>query len=151
MFDSPAFEGRDVRAIVDFVAAQPEAQLDAPGDPRIGMSGTSYGATIQYIAAALDARVDAIVPDIGWESLTTALRRGGAVKTGWLAALCGLDIVPGAVDGEASAADVKPVSASDELKAACLEGVRGALSKGSRKWIADHGPGALIGASARRR
>lgn len=145
MFDSPAFEGRDARAIVDFVAAQPEAQLDAPGDPRIGMSGTSYGATIQYIAAALDPRVDAIVPDIGWQSLTGVFRRGGAVKTGWLAALCGLDAVKGAVDGEASASDVKPVSASDELKAVCLEGVRGALSVGSRRWIADHGPAALIG------
>jgi ABC-2 type transport system ATP-binding protein len=144
MFDSPEFEGRDARALVDFVAAQPEAQLDAPGDPRIGMSGTSYGATIQYIAAALDSRVDAIVPDIGWESLTTALRRGGAVKTGWLAPLCGLDTVANAVDGEANVTEVKPVTASDELKATCLEGVRGALSVGSRKWIADHGPGALI-------
>ena len=145
MFDSPAVEGRDVRAIIDFVAAQPEAQLDAPGDPRVGMSGTSYGATIQYIAAALDARVDAIVPDIGWESLTTSLRRGGAVKTGWLAGLCGLDTVPGAVDGKAEPADVKPASAGDELKTACLEGVRGRLSKASRKWLADHGPGALLG------
>ena len=144
MFDSPAFEGGDVRAIIDFIAAQPEAQLDAPGDPRIGMSGTSYGATIQYITAALDTRVDAIVPDVGWESLTTALRRGGAVKTGWLAALCGLDAVPGAVDGKAGATDVKPASASDALKAACLEGVRGRLTVGSRKWLADHGPGALI-------
>ncbi len=145
MFDSPAVEGRDVRAIIDFVAAQPEAQLDAPGDPRVGMSGTSYGATIQYITAALDARVDAIVPDIGWESLTTALRRGGAVKTGWLAALCGLDVVPGAIDGLADATDVKPVTAGAELKAACVEGTRGSLSKDSRKWLADHGPGSLIG------
>jgi ABC-2 type transport system ATP-binding protein len=144
MFDSPAVEGRDVRAIIDFVAVQPEAQLDAPGDPRIGMSGTSYGATIQYITAALDARVDAIVPDIGWESLTTALRRGGAVKTGWLAALCGLDAVPGAVDGKATEADVQPASAGAELKAACLEGTRGSLSKASRTWLADHGPGSLV-------
>ena len=145
MFDSPAVEGRDVRAIIDYVAEQPEAQLDAPGDPRLGMSGTSYGATIQYITAALDTRVDAIVPDIGWESLTTALRRGGAVKTGWLAALCGLDNVPGAVDGKAATTDVKPATAGDQLKAACLEGVRGSLSKDSRTWLADHGPGALIG------
>jgi ABC-2 type transport system ATP-binding protein len=144
MFDSPAFEGQDARALVDFVAAQPEAQLDAPGDPRIGMSGTSYGATIQYIAAALDQRVDAIVPDIGWASLTTSLRRSGAVKTGWLAPLCGLDTVANAVDGKADATEVKPVTAGDELKAVCLEGVRGALSQGSRRWIADHGPGALI-------
>jgi ABC-2 type transport system ATP-binding protein len=144
MFDSPDFEGRDARALIDFVAAQPDAQLDAPGDPRIGMSGTSYGATIQYITAALDPRVDAIVPDIGWQSLTEVLRRGGAVKTGWLAALCGLDGVRGAVDGEATTSDVRPVSASDELKAVCIEGVRGALSTGSRRWIAAHGPAAMI-------
>jgi ABC-2 type transport system ATP-binding protein len=144
MFDSPDFEGRDARALVDFVAAQPEAQLDAAGDPRVGMSGTSYGATIQYIAAAQDPRVDAIVPDIGWESLTTALRRGGAVKTGWLAGLCGLDTVRNAVDGEANVTEVKPTTASDELKAVCLEGVRGALSAGSRAWIKGHGPSALI-------
>lgn len=144
MFDSPGAEGRDMRAIIDFVAAQPEAQLDAPGDPRVGMSGTSYGATIQYVTAALDQRVDAIVPDIGWQSLTSALRRGGAVKTGWLAALCGLDGVPGAVDGKAAAGDVRPATAGDELKRTCLEGVRGSLSAASRKWLADLGPGSLV-------
>jgi hypothetical protein len=40
------FEGRDVSALVDYVAAQPEAQLDAAGDPRAGMSGSSYGGGI---------------------------------------------------------------------------------------------------------
>ena len=144
MFDSPAFEARDARAIIDFVAAQPEALLDAPGDPRVGMSGTSYGAGIQLLAAALDRRVDAIVPDLGWHSLTTALHRDGAVKTGWLAALCGLDVVAGAVDGKASAGDVRPPTASPELKAACLEGVAGAPSNASAKWLADRGPGALV-------
>src|SRR6476661_6991142 len=28
--DSPDFEGRDAQALIDFIAAQPEAQLDAP-------------------------------------------------------------------------------------------------------------------------
>ncbi len=143
-FDSPAHEGRDARALIDYVAAQPEALLDAPGDPRLGMTGTSYGAAIQLITAALDHRVDAIVPDVGWHSLVSSLRRGGAVKTGWLAGLCGLDIVAGAVDGRATAADVGPATASDELKATCLEGVAGTLSRESRKWLADHGPGALV-------
>ncbi len=143
-FDSPAFEGRDLRRIVDYVATQPEALLDAPGDPRVGMSGTSYGATIQFIAAALDTRIDAIVPDLGWHSLVTSLNRGGAVKTGWLAALCGLDVVPGAVDGVATTANVQPVTASNELKRACVEGVAGELSPASLKWLADHGPGALV-------
>ena len=144
MFDSPAFEARDARAIVDYVAAQPEALLDAPGDPRVGMTGTSYGAAIQLLAAALDRRVDAIVPDLGWHSLATALHRDGAVKTGWLAALCGLDAVAGAVDGKATAADVRPLTTSPELKAACVEGVAGAPSNASAKWLADRGPGALV-------
>lgn len=144
MFDSPSHEARDARAIIDYVAAQPESLLDGPGDPRVGMSGTSYGAGIQFITAALDRRVDAIVPDLGWHSLATALHRSGAVKTGWLAALCGLDVVPGAVDGKATAADVRPLTTAPELKAACLEGVGGAPSKATAKWLADHGPGALV-------
>ena len=32
--DGPDFEGRDVRALITFVANQPEARLDAAGDPR---------------------------------------------------------------------------------------------------------------------
>ena len=144
MFDSPAFEGRDARAILDWLATQPEAQLDAPGDPRVGMSGTSYGATIQYVLAAIDARVDAIVPDIGWHSLVTSLVRGRAVKTGWLAPLCGLDTVAGAVDGRARPTDVRPATASPELKTACIEGVAGDLTRASRTWLADRGPGALV-------
>lgn len=144
MFDSPAHEARDARAIIDYVAAQPEALLDAPGDPRVGMSGTSYGAGIQLLTAALDRRVDAIVPDLGWHSLSTALHRSGAVKTGWLAALCGLDVVPGAIDGKATAADVRPLTTAPELKAACVEGVAGKPSKATAKWLADHGPGRLV-------
>lgn len=41
MFDSPDFEARDVMALIDFVAVQPEALLDGPGDPRVGMAGFS--------------------------------------------------------------------------------------------------------------
>ena len=36
-FDSVDYEARDVQRLVDYVAQQPEAQLDAPGDPRAGM------------------------------------------------------------------------------------------------------------------
>jgi ABC-2 type transport system ATP-binding protein len=144
MFDSPAFEGRDARAIIDWVAAQPEVQLDAPGDPRLGMTGTSYGAAIQLLSAAVDPRIDALVPDLGWHSLITSLDRDGDVKTGWLAPLCGLDVLAGAVDGRATVADVRPVTAGSALKTACVEGVAGALSGASTTWLADHGPGTLV-------
>ena len=36
MIDHPEFEGRDAQALIDFIAQQPEAQLDGPGDPRVG-------------------------------------------------------------------------------------------------------------------
>ena len=34
-------EGRDVQALIDYAARQPEALLDRTGDPRMGMSGVS--------------------------------------------------------------------------------------------------------------
>ena len=60
------YEGRDISAIINWIATQPEAHLDAPAwvDPRMGIAGYSYGGGIQLVAAANDHRVDAIVPTI---------------------------------------------------------------------------------------
>jgi ABC-2 type transport system ATP-binding protein len=85
--DSPDAEGRDVQALIDYVARQPEAQLDGPNDPRVGMVGGSYGDLIQLVTAAIDRRVDAMVPDIAWNSLHTALYKDDTVKSGWSAIL----------------------------------------------------------------
>ena len=73
MIDHPKFEAKDVSALIDFVAEQPEAQLDKPGDPRVGMSGGSYGGGIQFITAARDKRVDVIAPTIPWHNLLESL------------------------------------------------------------------------------
>src|SRR5690349_21280446 len=81
--DSPDAEGRDVQALIDYVAKQPEVQLDGANDPRLGMSGASYGGGIQLVTAAIDKRVDAIVPDIAWHSLTTSLYKDDTFKGGW--------------------------------------------------------------------
>jgi ABC-2 type transport system ATP-binding protein len=81
--DSPRFEGRDVSALLDFVARQPEALVDRGRDPRVGMTGASYGGGIQLVAAAIDQRIDAIVPDIAWHSLRTSLYPNATAKTGW--------------------------------------------------------------------
>ncbi|MDT5324538.1 MAG: type transport system ATP-binding protein [Mycobacterium sp.] len=82
--DSPDFEGRDVSAIISWLATQPEVQLD-PGvlDPRIGMVGASYGGGIQLVSAAIDHRIDAIVPTIAWHSLNTSLYQNQAFKSSW--------------------------------------------------------------------
>jgi ABC-2 type transport system ATP-binding protein len=71
--DHKDFEGRDVQVLLDWLAKQPEAQLDRRGDPRAGMHGVSYAGGIELVAAAIDKRIDAIVPTIAWNSLLTSL------------------------------------------------------------------------------
>lgn len=86
--NNPAYEGRDGSAIIDYIAAQPEASLDAPGDPVLGMAGASYGGGIQFVLASQDQRVDAITPTIAWNDLTSSLYKAGSFKSGWGALLC---------------------------------------------------------------
>ncbi|WP_237159334.1 CocE/NonD family hydrolase [Mycolicibacterium rhodesiae] len=84
--DSPDYEARDVSAIISWVATQPEVKLDGQPselDPRMGMVGASYGGGIQLVTAATDHRVDAIVPTIAWNSLTSSLYKAGSFKSGW--------------------------------------------------------------------
>ncbi|MBV9193264.1 MAG: hypothetical protein JO168_03900 [Solirubrobacterales bacterium] len=81
--DSAGHEGRDVSAVISWLARQPEARLDRPGDPRVGMVGGSYGGGIQLTTAAIDHRIDAIVPDIAWHSLLTSLYKADTVKLAW--------------------------------------------------------------------
>jgi ABC-2 type transport system ATP-binding protein len=42
-------------------------------DPRVGMFGGSYGGEIQFAAAAVDPRIDTIVPMITWNDLSYSL------------------------------------------------------------------------------
>lgn len=88
--DSPLFEGRDAQKLIDLIAVQPEARLDRPGDPRLGMIGGSYGGGIQLVLAALDKRVDVIAPQIAWHSLVSSLDKNGIVKGGWGSLLYGI-------------------------------------------------------------
>ncbi|MGW4478949.1 CocE/NonD family hydrolase [Rhodococcus triatomae] len=52
-----------------------------PNDPRVGMVGGSYGGAIQFAAAAVDPRIDAIVPMITWNDLTYSLAPNSAEAT----------------------------------------------------------------------
>ena len=71
--DSPDYEVKDVEQLIGWLARQPRVLLDHPGDPRVGIAGASYGGGIALLAAAYDHRVDAIVPQITWNNLATAL------------------------------------------------------------------------------
>ncbi|TDD63147.1 alpha/beta fold hydrolase [Actinomadura darangshiensis] len=71
--NSPDYEVKDTRQLIDWLARRPEVRLDGPGDPRVGMAGESYGGAIALMTAAYDKRVDAIAPQITWNSLPDAL------------------------------------------------------------------------------
>ncbi|GGV10900.1 ABC transporter ATP-binding protein [Actinomadura cremea] len=71
--NSPDYEVKDARQLVDWLASRPEVRLDGPGDPRLGMAGPSYGGAISLLTAAYDDRVDAIAPEITWHDLADAL------------------------------------------------------------------------------
>jgi ABC-2 type transport system ATP-binding protein len=103
--DSPAFEGQDVKGIIDWISdpahvayTYPAFDNDVVGDPNdasqqygdadpaIGMVGGSYGGGIQLVTAG-DPRVDVIVPGIAWNSLVDSLYPNQAFKTSYSALL----------------------------------------------------------------
>ena len=128
--DSPDYEGRDVQWLIDWVAKQPGVQLDRAGDPRMGMVGVSYGGGIQLVTAAIDCRVDAIVPQIAWHSLSTSLYKADTVKSGWGNLLYTL----------AANHKVDPHITSS-YNAGNTTGV---LSAADRQWFLDRGPADLV-------
>ncbi|GII27513.1 alpha/beta fold hydrolase [Planotetraspora mira] len=71
--NSPDYEVKDVRQLVDWLAKRPEVRLDRAGDPRVGIAGGSYGGAIALMTAAYDSRIDAIAPEITWNDLADAL------------------------------------------------------------------------------
>src|SRR5215468_10557969 len=76
--DSPDYEVKDVEQLVTWLARQPRVLLDHPGDPRVGITGASYGGGISLLTAAYDHRIDAVVAQSTWNNLATALFPNGA-------------------------------------------------------------------------
>jgi len=50
-------------------------------DPRVGMLGGSYAGAVQLAAAAVDPRIDALVPMITWNDLSAALFPNDTART----------------------------------------------------------------------
>ncbi len=71
--DSLDYEIPDARALVDWLAGQPEVTQDGPDDPRVGVTGASYGGALSLMLAGTDPRVDAVVPLITWNDLEQSL------------------------------------------------------------------------------
>ncbi|MEW1777480.1 CocE/NonD family hydrolase [Streptomyces sp. NPDC086777] len=81
--NDPKGEVADVSRLIDWLAKQPQVQLDKAGDPRVGMAGGSYGGAISLLAAGYDDRVDAIAPSITYWNLADALFPNGVFKKLW--------------------------------------------------------------------
>lgn len=77
-------------------------------DPRVGMIGGSYGGQVQFAVAAVDARLDTIVPMITWNDLsyslgsnTTSQSTGvttstpGTTKLSWGLGFSGIGVIQG--------------------------------------------------------
>ncbi len=128
--NDPEHEGRDAQVLVDWVAAQSGVQLDAPGDPRMGMVGGSYGGDIQIVLATQDCRVDAIVPTIAWHSLSTSLYKADTVKQGWGDQLYGF---------------AKNFKLDPHITSAYESGhATGAISAEDAAWFRSRGPGDAV-------
>ncbi|MFG2922275.1 alpha/beta fold hydrolase [Streptomyces sp. NPDC048305] len=81
--NAPDAEVKDVSGLIDWLADRPEVELDAKGDPRVGVTGASYGGAISLLAAGHDKRVDAIAPVISYWNLADALFPDGVFKKLW--------------------------------------------------------------------
>ncbi|MFJ6139878.1 alpha/beta fold hydrolase [Kitasatospora sp. NPDC092286] len=80
--NAPDREVEDVRHLVDWLAQRPEVQQDAPGDPRVGITGASYGGAVALLGSAYDHRIDAVASQITWWNLADALFPQGARGSG---------------------------------------------------------------------
>ncbi len=122
---------------------------DGPGDPRVGMIGGSYGGQIQFAVAAVDLRLDTIVPQITWNDLSYSLSpnntdftRGvtygepGVVKIDWPVLFFGLGTGQGLA---AALADPSHVGTCPNF----ADGVCSSLVQGSARGYLDEGGLAL--------
>lgn len=80
--NSPEYEVTDARQLLDWMARQPEIQRDADGDPRVGVTGDSYGGALSLLLAGSDPRVDAIAPVMTYNDLRRALLPNAGSRPG---------------------------------------------------------------------
>lgn len=83
----PEKEAQDVRTLLDWAEHNlPQLARNEHG-ARVGMVGESYAGGIQYVSAALDQRIQAIVPFTAWYDLESSLAPNGVAKSGWIGLL----------------------------------------------------------------
>lgn len=71
--NAPDREVADASRLLDHLAGMPEVVSDDDGDPRVGVTGASYGGALALLLAGTDPRVDAIAPAITYNDLRQSL------------------------------------------------------------------------------
>ncbi len=71
--DSLDYEVQDAKQLVDYLTTRTDVLQDGANDPRVGVTGGSYGGAVSLMLAGIDPRVDTAVPLITWHSLSDAL------------------------------------------------------------------------------
>ncbi|MBY5161511.1 alpha/beta fold hydrolase [Salsipaludibacter albus] len=116
--NDPDAEIADVSVLVDWLAERPEVVADGPGDPRVGMTGASYGGGATLLAGAADDRIDALVPISAWHSLADSLSPNaagtttGVLKQQWVSLLFATGSTPGGLGGLLGPAATAPPDAA---------------------------------------
>ncbi|WP_158852001.1 alpha/beta fold hydrolase [Saccharothrix deserti] len=75
-------EVRDAQKLLDWLATRAEVMTDGAGDPKVGVTGGSYGGALALSLAGVDPRVDTIAPVITWNDLGQALLPNAAGADG---------------------------------------------------------------------
>ena len=132
-----------MRALIDRMAEQPQVKLDKVGDPRVGMTGGSYGGGIQLSTAGIDRRVDAIVPVVAWHSLETSLYKDRTFKQGWNSLLYSIGLANATNGGLGGGpAGVQTGGLDPHITSAYNSATAtGNLSAADEAWFRDRGPG----------
>ncbi|MEU6841424.1 alpha/beta fold hydrolase [Streptomyces sp. NPDC046716] len=140
--NDPKGEVADVSRLVDWLAKRPEVRLDKTGDPRVGMTGASYGGAVSLLAAAHDRRIDAIAPQITYWNLADALFPDGVFKKLW----AGIFFTSGSanIGSRTSEAGLKCGRFQDELCAMYQRvAVSGEPDAAARKLLEERSPSAF--------
>lgn len=74
-------EVRDAQKLLDFLGTRDEVLKDSGGDPRVGVTGASYGGALSLLLAGVDKRVDTLVPVITYNDPAQALLPNSALAT----------------------------------------------------------------------
>jgi ABC-2 type transport system ATP-binding protein len=71
--NDPNYEVADASRLIDYLGTRHEVLTDANGNPKVGVTGASYGGALALLLAGTDKRVDAIAPVITYNDLAQGL------------------------------------------------------------------------------